>query len=1271
MGFNFFHFIGNFGDQGDDPERDDRRGVLGFLQGAGEGVVDSAVNVGRTVADLPVTAAKSAFNLARGDVEGAARAQQESYINQRYGSKFAGDTSGLGNAASFGLDVGTLGFGTGVKSLAKEAGKESAKELAKRAGKLAAEGAAIGGGYGVAEGLQENARTSEEFTEAIAKNAAIGGLTGGVIGGVPLAARGAKEGAAAAKRVNEQVGQGGYIGGSKALGFLDADAAGAVTPGIDNKPRFEVDDSAAKLNSQVLSGRERSLGEVLEHPYLYQDYPDLAGVKVRTSDDLGPRENGVFDRNENTIILNAKHDPKKQLDTLMHETQHVIQSIEGHAAGGSPEFLDAIAKSTSQSPFSAYRSLAGEAEARNVSRRQGMTQAEREATPFNTTHDVPLENQLVHQDEGIPVNASRTSPEAPTQPTERPESALEELSQKMVKGVPQSADKAVNLTDIPTGTTKGKIAAGAESVYAKLTKGDNLSDRMLKVRQTTTNRYAPIDEMTKKYEELTGTTLTPENDPGVRAALAAGAPDKIQARIDQLHEAVLGADPEAVKQLGVLRQMATDRSGVKNPLSPERISQAMAELEAKLGPEGIAKAEKAVQNVQKIQREMLDYAKDFLGDDVVERIAGKNPNYFTKFDAVDHLLDSQENIKAGSSFNHATQTALQAKKGGFEGNMGDPFESMIRQWGKIIAFNETNKVGQAIGRMATNLEKVDPEAGLTKEIVNDNIPQGYEKISFFRNGIKEEIAVPKDVADAMKNMNAKQADFITKVASIQTRILRTGATALNVAFTAPNAMRDIQTAMVTSTHQAAHEVIGNWLRGFGHAWKQDDLVRQFIDSGGGQSGFYGRESGNIEKAAARIGETTQQKVGRTIKSPVELVKLPFKALEKVASSAELATRLAEFEAAKKNGLSGEAAAYAGRNVSVDFNRAGTIGQIANQWVPFLNARLQGTVNVAKAIRRDPARAAAVISTTVVAPVVATYLWNRENFQDVYDQIPDYVKENSFVFIYGDEQDEKGNFTQVAKIPKGDVGKLFGNPLENLLDYAFQHNPKSLSQIAVDTGSTISPVSFSRDGQVDVGMAVAGVLPPAARGIVENTANFNFFRGAPVVSEELSKLPANEQVGPNSSPVAKGVGALTGQSPLKVDNFIQAVAGGLGGQIADPKKFVTAPTKSFTGASGNEVNNRFYSTLDKTQPLRASASKRINDAIKEGDMDKARDIADEYNTELREKFSNFKKNYGRLANDDLKEMYSKQKINLTRATIAQRAYAIKQQRKKLERQQNGV
>lgn len=240
------------------------------------------------------------------------------------------------------------------------------------------------------------------------------------------------------------------LGGGSATGFNKAKAAGQVFDGKDGKPRFEFDDSKAKIASRD----GKTLGSVLGHPELYKQYPQLKDIPVVMDSKMGAGTNGAFDgkvlRLSPEKLLGSDESLKS---TILHEAQHAVQRTEKFARGGSDrEFglkLQQLNKSrmaelddinaqlraeASKKPdtgvytppsdeynrllgqrndlirllnetqdqygsvqgkaIEQYRKLAGEAEARAVSARMNMTPDQRTKTPFYDSLDVP-ENELI------------------------------------------------------------------------------------------------------------------------------------------------------------------------------------------------------------------------------------------------------------------------------------------------------------------------------------------------------------------------------------------------------------------------------------------------------------------------------------------------------------------------------------------------------------------------------------------------------------------------------------------------------------------------------------------------------------------------------------------------------------------------------------------------------------------------------------------------------------------------------------------------------------
>jgi polyhydroxyalkanoate synthesis regulator phasin len=87
-------------------------------------------------------------------------------------------------------------------------------------------------------------------------------------------------------------------------------------------------------------------------------------------------------------------------------------------------------------------------------------------------------------------------------------------------------------------------------------------------------------------------------------------------------------------------------------------------------------------------------------------------------------------------------------------------------------------------------------------------------------------------------------------------------------------------------------------------------------------------------------------------------------MKRAADIFENATRLSAFVTARENGVSVERAAMLSREITVDFDRKGDVGQAFNTLYLFANAGLQGTLVIARAIRNNPQRAAKHLSAFV-------------------------------------------------------------------------------------------------------------------------------------------------------------------------------------------------------------------------------------------------------------------------------------------------------------------
>lgn len=284
--------------------------------------------------------------------------------------------------------------------------------------KLAATGAGYGAAYSAGYQEQETGRIDPR---QLAIDTALG-AAGNVA--LPVVGRGVANGTRAVVKDAQSLtkDQGGYIGGFGAKNFDDMKAQGKTFEGVDGKVRFEGDDSGAKILNQP---RAYKLDQLLDHPELYNQYPELRDIAVKVAPLKGGLK-GQYDPTTNRLLVNSKATAAEQKASILHEIQHAIQEREAFATGGAPESvlaksqadigyrnnpvykkyiagksltakeraqLDSLEAKLDQQAYDNYRRLAGEAEARAVEKRADLPADQR--TNFYDDLDVPQDELII------------------------------------------------------------------------------------------------------------------------------------------------------------------------------------------------------------------------------------------------------------------------------------------------------------------------------------------------------------------------------------------------------------------------------------------------------------------------------------------------------------------------------------------------------------------------------------------------------------------------------------------------------------------------------------------------------------------------------------------------------------------------------------------------------------------------------------------------------------------------------------------------------------
>lgn len=184
--------------------------------------------------------------------------------------------------------------------------------------------------------------------------------------------------------------------------------------GADGNWRFEIDDSAVKFKAPLKEGMDASLDEIIDHPKLFEAYPELRNIYVSyqpmeaaTKGGQRSLQNGGME-----IRLNSNYNwpsEEDQLSTILHEVQHAVQSIEKFAGGGN--FMRILKGNDEQltvpEAIDVYRRLMGEVEARNVQTRMRMTPEMRGLTEPELTEDVARSRQLYSESQGSMIERTR------------------------------------------------------------------------------------------------------------------------------------------------------------------------------------------------------------------------------------------------------------------------------------------------------------------------------------------------------------------------------------------------------------------------------------------------------------------------------------------------------------------------------------------------------------------------------------------------------------------------------------------------------------------------------------------------------------------------------------------------------------------------------------------------------------------------------------------------------------------------------------------------
>jgi len=715
-----------------------------------------------------------------------------------------------------------------------------------------------------------------------------------------------------------------------------------------------------------------------------------------------------------------------------------------------------------------------------------------------------------------------------------------------------------------------------------------VSNKALEVKSQFLNRFDPIERFVRNVELERGTKLKPSENPMYYVKQFMGGGGIANYRIDNELTPIL----KQTKNFDGLRQYLVARR--MNELASRGIGKkantAIAELTQKYGPDEIANFDKISTQLYAYQRNQLDQllATGVISKQSYDNIIAKN-QFYIPFNRVipDVIADTTQ---SGQKISGAKKLAsLKAIKGS-EKDIIDPIESVIKNTYDVQATVAKQKVLNSLVALSPDEFKPLPKgAGLKAPA-----------IELFSDGKRVKLAADPELSRALNAMDEEQLNLVVRALSLPARALRAGATSLNVAFALPNVLRDQLSAAVNNKYGGIP--MYDFVSGLASVMKKDDSYKKWILSGADQATLFAQDRTTLQRGVKDITGGIGYKAGKLVKSPLELFRI-FGDLSEKGSRVGVFKRA--LKGATKEGLNTEDALLTAmresREATIDFAQRGSKMKSFNAMVPFLNARVQGTYKLAQSFKNRPIQTMARGAAIASVPAAILYIHNNaEGNADIYKEIPDYIKRENFVIVTGDEK------TPFIKIPKGEVGKIFANPVESFLAQIKRDSTnwgdtaKDIVDSFLPVGSVSEPARFITD-----------IGPTAVTVPYQMLSNYDVFRGSEIVGKYQKDLPAAQQFSKYNTETAKKIGELLNISPAQLEFALSGFTGGLGRQglqVADITQGQRPPVQELPVLSrflGEEKDlsataQKVYEQAEKAKREKARENFRIKQALEKGD-----------------------------------------------------------------------
>lgn len=697
--------------------------------------------------------------------------------------------------------------------------------------------------------------------------------------------------------------------------------------------------------------------------------------------------------------------------------------------------------------------------------------------------------------------------------------------------------------------SKGKVSQAVDAVKRGEAK-DVIKKALNDVYTKAIDELNPLKDLVEEVERQTGEKIAFDDNPYMQAWLARGWVGKAETLIEHgapehgiksLKEILKGVGEKEHKEFSAYLVALHDLDLHKNKQKATfDYTEDAAVLGKNAGNERFQKAAVAIYKYQDYMLQML-VKEGMLTAKAYHTMRKMYPHYIPFFrDMSDAGMQSF--LSGGKGFIDVSSPVKRFK--GSTRDIIDPLESIIKNTFQFYNTIERNHVGRTFAKLADK-----NGVGQIVERVHGNKAKTDNTFNVWENGEKVTYETTPELIQTMRMLDKDQSNMVVKIFSYPANWLRAGAT-LSPEFILRNPVRDMIGASIYSKHGFIPVV--DTFKGLASFLKKGELYWEYMKSGAAHAAM-------VSLDRDYLGGQLRDIMGRESKA-TKLIKNPLELLRAMSEATEMATRLAEYDNARKGytglrnrlfgkerkPLSAREAALESRDITLDFSRRGTHTKRLNQITAFFNATLQGADKMARAFKEDPR--GMTVKTMLYITLPSVLLWYMNKDDERYQELPQWEKD-TFWIIPGKEN--------MYKIPKPfEAGVLFGTSFERMLQYMddAKNNRKS--------------VGFKGYGERVMDSLAPGLIPTGAIPVLEYMTNHSFFRQRNIIPQSQENLPARLQYGANSSEVAKFVGDKINVSPYFVDNTIRGYGGGLAG-------LGLSAIDAATGAKENNTAKKWY------------------------------------------------------------------------------------------------